>query len=430
MSGRVASQGASLSIRQHGQRLVVRFKSLVVYLFFSFGSSVIGLLTMLFLIRHLPPREFGRLAITLGALTVTTPIISLGASNLIAINKTDLAPAAYGSFRMAYGRIAVMNFAFVQIIAIAIWLSGSLDDMVLFVPALALGKFFVDMAAIEYVIEQRAIAYGLVQISTSVVAALATVALVLWVSPEAETRTFALLFADVVVLVARYGSKAKLLLNWQFDKRDFMKIAKFGVPLMLSVGPAYLLNEGDKIVVAQQMGLASAGVYGAACTISNLMLTFITALLNTTVPRMLLALKVGRDAPTRTAIRYAAVFCGLSVAFAAVFLLAYSVAAVYVLPARYGAAITTVYVLVGMMQLRSFYAVIGTVTDYFGMTSEKLAGFILATAVSLGSIIALVPRYGLVGAAFGPGLGYAVLGGWLMFSLTRRQPRQYDAETC
>jgi O-antigen/teichoic acid export membrane protein len=120
--------------------------------------------------------------------------------------------------------------------------------------------------------------------------------------------------------------------------------------------------------------------------------------------------------------RYAMKFCSLSVAFAAVFLLVYTVAAEYLLPARYASAISTVYLLVVMMQLRSFYAVVGTVTDYFGMTSQKLVGFLLGAAVSLGSIVLLIPSLGLIGAAFGVGLGYATLGGWLLFLLVRKRP--------
>jgi O-antigen/teichoic acid export membrane protein len=76
--------------------------------------------------------------------------------------------------------------------------------------------------------------------------------------------------------------------------------------------------------------------------------------------------------------------------------------------------------MVCILQFRSFYAVVGTTTDYFGMTTEKLIGFVLAAAASLGGIFLLIPRLGLVGAACGLGLGYAVLGGWLMFCLVRR----------
>jgi O-antigen/teichoic acid export membrane protein len=402
--------------------LATRARSLLLYLSFSSASNAVGLLTTLFMIRHVAPQEFGRLAITLGALLVANAIIGFGADNLIAINKTNLAPKDYTAFRTSYSHFGLMVYAAAQALVLLAWLStGWIDALVLLVPLMALTKFFVTMASTEYVMEQRAIAYGLVQFLTSLVAAVVTVVLVLWVSPKAESRIAALLLADMALLVVRYGLRPKVIASWHFDRESFGRIVRFGAPLMISVGPAYLLNEADKVVVAQRMDLASAGVYGAACTIAGFMLTFITALLNATAPRIMAALKEGREPPSRTAMRYAMKFCSLSVAFAAVFLLAYTVAAEYLLPARYAAAISMVYVLVGMMQLRSFYAVVGTVTDYFGMTSQKLVGFILGASVSLGSIMLLIPSLGLLGAAFGVGLGYAALGGWLMFSLARRR---------
>ena len=421
MSGPIRSDGPLARVWHRFRGLTQRAHSLFLYLSFSSASNAVGLLATLFMIRHVAPQEFGRLAITLGALLVANAIIGFGADNLIAINKTNLDTQAYARFRTSYSHFALMNFALSQCIVVLVWLTGWVDALVLLVPLIALTKFFVSMASIEYVMEQRAIAYGLVQFLTSLAAAVLTVVLVLWVSPKAESRIAALLLADIALLVVRYGLRPTVIASWHFDRETFRRIARFGAPLMISIAPAYLLNEADKVIVARKLDLASAGIYGAACTIAGFMLTFIMALLNTTVPRIMAALKSGTESPVRTTIRYALKFCGLSVAFASVFLLAYTLAASHLLPARYSAAISVVYVLVALMQLRSFYAVVGTVTDYLGMTSEKLAGFVLAAAVSLGCTVLLVPRLGLFGAAFGVGLGYATLGGWLMYCLARRR---------
>jgi O-antigen/teichoic acid export membrane protein len=398
-----------------------RARSLMLYMSFSSASNAVGLLTTLFMIRHIPPAEFGRLAITLGTLIVGNAIIGFAADNLIAINKTNLDAEGYARFRASYSHFALMTFVIAQLVTLGVWLTIRVDALVLLVPLIALTKFFVSMASIEYVMEQRAVAYGLVQFLTSVAAAAITVVLVLWVSPRAESRIAALLLADIALLVVRYGVRPTIVASWHFDRQAFVRIARFGAPLMVSIAPAYLLNEADKVIVARQLDLASAGIYGAAVTIAGFMVTFITALLNTTVPKIMAALKTRSEPPVRTALRYAAKFCAMSAAFAVVFLLAYTLAATHLLPPRYSSAIAVVYVLVSLMLLRSFYAVVGTVTDYLGMTNEKLAGFILAAAVSVGSTALLVPRLGLFGAAFGTGLGYATLGGCLMFCLARRR---------
>ena len=431
MSELIVQTESPTGVLQRLRGPVARIRSLFLYLSFSSASNVVGVVTTLFLVRHVAPQEFGRLAITLGALLVANTIMGFSADNLIAINKTNLEPDAYAAFRTAYSHFALMNYVISQLVVVLVWLAFRVDDLVLFVPLMALTKFFVTMASIEYVMEQRAIAYGLIQFLTSLVASIISVALVLWVSPKAESRIAALLLADIALLMVRYGVRPKVVESWRFHREDFKRIAMFGAPLMLSVGPAYLLNEGDKLVIAQQMGLASAGIYGAGATVAGVMLTFITALLNSTVPKIMLALKADRETASRTTIRYAVKFCGLCVVFAVVFLLVYTVAARYVLPARYAAAISTVYVLVVMMQFRAFYVVIGTVTDYFGMTAQKLWGCVLGAAVSLGSIILLIHPFGLPGAASGVGLGYAVLAAWLLYCLKRREARiRKGMKTC
>jgi O-antigen/teichoic acid export membrane protein len=147
----------------------------------------------------------------------------------------------------------------------------------------------------------------------------------------------------------------------------------------------------------------------------------ITALLNTTVPKIMAALKAGGASPVRIALSFAMKFCGLSAVFGMIFLLIYTLVAHRLLPPRYSAAVSVVYVLVALMQLRGFYVVVGTVTDYLGMTAQKLAGCVLGAAISVGSSVWLVPQLGLFGAAVGVGLGYAALGGWLLFRLARRR---------
>ncbi len=179
--------------------------------------------------------------------------------------------------------------------------------------------------------------------------------------------------------------------------------------------------KGDKLMVAREMGLASVGIYGAAFTIAGVMLTFMAALQNSVIPKIMLALKADREHPLRVALRYAFKFLAVCAAFALVFLLAYTFAAKYLLPARYSAAVSTVYVLVAMMLWRSFYLTIGTVTDYFGMTKEKLIGCVLGAVANLGVVALLIPSVGLLGAACGMGLGYGALGGWLPGSCLKRR---------
>ncbi len=165
-----------------------RLRSLFVYLSFSAAANAIGLVTTLFMVHYVAPREMGRVALVVGALMVTNTLISFGADNLIAINRTNLDAQAYRDFRASYSHFALLNFAVWQVVTVFVWVTFHVDNLVLLVPLMSLTKFFVTMAGIEYMMEQRAFAYGLVQCFTSLAATLVTVVLVLLVSPKAESR--------------------------------------------------------------------------------------------------------------------------------------------------------------------------------------------------------------------------------------------------
>ena len=390
---------------------------------FAVGANIVGLLGTLFMVRYVAPEEFGRLALTLGALMLVNAIISFGADNLIAINKNKMQPIEYINFRTAYKHFALMVFTFVQTTVLAIWWATDLlDPLVLLVPLMAVTKFFVTIASIEYVMEQRAVAYGVVQFVTSMVAVIVTVLLVLQVSPKAESRITSLIFADLLLLIMRYGLRLEIFRSWRFNRAVFARIARFGAPLMLSVLPAYLLNEADKLVVAREMDLTAVGVYGAACTIAGFLLNFITALLNSFLPRIMGALKDYPEQALNISLIYASRFCIITALFGTLFLLSYSLLAIHLLPARYSEAIPVVYVLSSMILCRAFYIVIGTVTDYFEMSNQKLVGILLGAIVTVGVTTVATRTAGLFGAAIGVGLGYAALAAWLTLSLARRQP--------
>jgi len=269
--------------------------------------------------------------------------------------------------------------------------------------------------------EGKSVQYGMVQFFTNTFSLVLTIVFIYLFSPTAVWRLTALILADLVFLLVRYHGRMNLLISFVFDKLQYREIVKFGFPLMLSIAPAWALNEADKVIVAKHADLTSVGIYAAACTIGAFMVTFNSSLLNAILPKLYAELSMQQLSILSITKRYLWKYVLISAIFAAFFTFVYGIMADMILPAKYVAARNVVYWVVFFALARSFYSIIGTVTDYFGMTMERLKGIVLGGAAALLSIYIGVLHFGISGATLGVGVGYSVLGITLWFYLVQKE---------
>jgi O-antigen/teichoic acid export membrane protein len=372
--------------------------------------------------RLIPPNEFGRIALFSSFLIIVTPVISVSADGLIAINKSKFDLSKYEHFRKNYVSLAYLIYFVIQSSFLSIFFLGtSREIFLILVPLSSLLKFLINLASMEYVMEGKSVQYGMVQFFTNTFSLVLTIVFIYLFSPTAVWRLTALILADLVFLLVRYHGRMNLLISFVFDKLQYREIVKFGFPLMLSIAPAWALNEADKVIVAKHADLTSVGIYAAACTIGAFMVTFNSSLLNAILPKLYAELSMQQLSILSITKRYLWKYVLISAIFAAFFTFVYGIMADMILPAKYVAARNVVYWVVFFALARSFYSIIGTVTDYFGMTMERLKGIVLGGAAALLSIYIGVLHFGISGATLGVGVGYSVLGITLWFYLVQKE---------
>jgi len=407
----------------------LKHRSILSYFSFSIATSALGFIAALVMMRLMPPEEFGRIALFLSMQFIAVPMISFAADSLIAINKSKLSKVEYEHFRCSYVMFAYTMFIVVQVIFFLLYPMGVLHDgLFLLIPLYGLIRFLISMASTEYVMEEKAVQYGMVAFSTTLTSLLLTVILMSLFSGVADWRIAALLFADILFLFVRYRGRMKLLWTFSVDKKVFKDVMRFGFPLLLSVAPAWALNESDKIIVAKYVDMASLGYYAAACAIGGIMITFNMAMLNALTPKIYQALGANPEGMISIVKRYIRKFISASAAFGCFFALVYWVAADLVLPEKYAAARTIVFVVILFSLGRGLYTVLGLVADYYGMTVIRLKGIIYGGTTAVVAVIFGVMKFGIIGAAVGVGSGYLVLSSVLWFYLVKKS-RQNSA-TC
>lgn len=406
----------------------LKHRSIFSYFSFSIATSALGFVAAVVMMRLMPPEEFGRIALFMSMQFVAVPMISFAADSLIAINKAKLGIAEYEHFRRSYVTFAYLMFVVAQVAFFLLYPLGILHDgLFLLIPLYGLIRFMINMASTEYVMEEKAVQYGMVAFSTALTSFLLTILSLSYFSDVADWRIAALLFADILFLFVRYWGRMKLLWTFSVDKGVFKDVVRFGFPLLLSVAPAWALNESDKIIVAKYADMTSLGYYAAACAIGGIMITFNTAMLNALTPKIYRALDETSGGMLPIAKRYVGKFLGASAAFGCLFALVYWLAADLILPEKYAAARPIVFVFILFSLGRSLYSVLGTVNDYYKMTHVRLFAFCVGAGVAVFVAILGVKILGVVGVAAGVGLGYLALCAVLWINL-KKMSRQNSAE--
>ena len=398
-----------------------KYQSLVSYFSSSLATSGLGFAAALVMMRLMAPEEFGRFALFMSIQFIAVPMVSFNADRLIATNNAKLGKVEYEHFRRSYVTFAYLMFLVVQTIFILLYPIGILEDsLYLIIPICGLIRFLVGIASIEYVMEEKAVQYGVLAFSSAAVSLLFTVIFIYLFSAVADWRVAALVFSDLLFLCVRYRGRMKLLFVFSMDKQIFKDIMRFGFPLLLAVGPAWVLSQSDRLIVAQLVDIKAVGYYAAALAIGNVMIVFNTAMVQTITPRLYRELGESSGNMMLIVKRQAIKSLLVSVGFGGLFALMYGFTSDLFLPEKYAGARQIVFIYILFSLSRSFYSVLGLAADYYGMTFVRLRGNIYGCMTSVTVAFAGVIHFGVVGAAAGGGAGYLMLSWVLWISLVQK----------
>lgn len=401
----------------------------ILYLGTTVVSALLGLASAVLMTHLLAPHEYGRIGIFLSVLYIASPMVSLAAEGLIAVNKSTLDGVEYDLFRRTAIAVALMMFGLLQATAVLLWLGGALPDpLLLLIPLFALLRFASTMASTEYVAEQRAATYAGLTLLNNIMALALTYLLISQVVPSASGRILALMCAETVMLWFRYWGRLEQILKPRLDAKYRRQIATFGLPSMVALLGAWGLNESDKTIVAHSFGLTTAGLYTAAATMAAIMASFNQSLTNAFYPRLFAELREG-DRLAVVATRWFLRFLGINAAFALIAVLAYTLLKDALLPVKYASASTYFYALVAASLGVAAFRPFGLIAEYFQMARARAIAILAGGGVTIGT--AVVGTRWLdtpLMAAIGIGAGYVVTACVLAVALRSRLRKPIERE--
>jgi O-antigen/teichoic acid export membrane protein len=254
--------------------------------------------------------------------------------------------------------------------------------------------------------EERSVAFAIASIANVLITIGATVLLIVVFHKGALGLLVGNFIGTLCVYVALLAYRREQL-GLEFDRELFRGMQKFGLPLVPSALALWTMNFVDRMFLAGYKGAAEVGVYSAAVKIASV-ITFAMFAFRTAWPAFAYSIEDDRDAK-RT---YSFVLTYLLV-FASWIALALGALAPWLTEAmtapQYQRAEKAIALLAFAGAIYAGYTVLAIGSGRARKTQLNWVVTGVGAIVNVGVNIALVPRYGMVGAAISTAIAYTVL---------------------
>lgn len=269
-------------------------KQLSLYTFAGFFGAGVNFFILPVLSHYLSPLDYGVLSIINSYVTILIPLIGLVASGLISVEYFKLKDRKeFAAKFVSVQAVPIVPFVLLSLLFFSSYdqLSGVLEltnthrVWALFMMFLALATIYVETFLNLLIIQKKATAYSIYNITRVVI----EVALTLWLVVQQglgwQGRLYAWIATSAIFLVIGflYFKKEGLLsekIEWRFMKEGIL----FGLPLILHTIGKFVINQSDRLFIAKMVSLEEAGIYNMGYTIGTLILIVITAFFNFYTP--------------------------------------------------------------------------------------------------------------------------------------------------
>ena len=271
------------------------------------------------------------------------------------------------------------------------------------------GTFVIGFFAMRFIFRKEAIKNFILSVGVCLATTLLSVALIFLVFTSSDAylgRVFGLAFPNFSIGV--------LLLLWLVLRTrswprasDLLFCLPLAIPLVFHGLSQLVLSQTGKIFVQQSMGDSAAGVFGLAITIVTLLTSICSALNNAFVPFMYedLAGKTSKTVKRSHFINYVVLVTLGTCAFC---LLSPEVLKLMSTPSYWSATSLLPPLVVG--QYCVFLYSFPVNYEFFKMKTGSIAiGTLLAATLNIALTLALIPLFGIMGAAMAAAIAYLVL---------------------
>ncbi|MAD15237.1 MAG: hypothetical protein CL579_04050 [Alteromonadaceae bacterium] len=365
------------------------FKKLFYYGGFSVGTTLFGVFSLPVLTAFLTPSEYGVLGLALTVLALLLPLNTFSNEHNVQKLRTNSSLDEYYSYWSALCSFSFLVLTVAFFLAIVIVYLFNLSTVFCLIPALAFARAFRLLKQAELTVTEREFLYGMSTLLVAVLSFIITFSVFYFYNSSASIRVFGLLLAEFLVCVV----VLKIKFDFQFNVVKIREIMLFGFPLMISVIPAWLINESSRFFLLEYKSLSDVGLFTLAFQISAIYLQFNTVLSNTFVKRIL------GDIAGAFKFSFVIFITLIQVLGALSFLASINLLGKYILPDSYLSSLPIANYLVFGAFFQSLALLPSYYLSYYRMTKFRLYSLVFAAMIAISLNFFVIPTYGALGAA-------------------------------
>ena len=244
-----------------------------IYLFSNILNAVIPFILLPILTRYLTPAEYGEVAMfqtLVGALGAFVGVTFVGAAGRkyydADIERAELAEFIGSCIQLVFIFTIIISIVFITFKnQLSDW-TGLQPEYVLWAVLVASCGVIIQIRLSQWQVRKKAIKYGILQISQSLLNMLLSLLLVVVLLQGAAGRIDAQVIVSLVFVGVAFFllKKEGLLKIFTWQKKHLAEALRFGIPLMPHIAGGFLLSSVDRFVINQEIGLAEAGIYMVA----------------------------------------------------------------------------------------------------------------------------------------------------------------------
>ncbi|GBK99348.1 polysaccharide biosynthesis protein [Vibrio harveyi] len=405
-------------------------KKSAIYLVSNIANSAIPFLLLPVLTRTLSQEEYGEVAIFQTLLFALNSVVGISAHGLANrkyfenINRKELA-MFYGD--CFYVLLASTGVCFILTLFFGGWISGIIGIKLQFLYigiVVSLFNFIVQFKLNIYQVQSKALNFGILQISKSLLNVIFSLVLVVSYGLGSEGRIDAQMYSSAffaIFVIAIFIRDKKIILS---KPKYVREIVSFGVPLIPHLFGFFLINSLDRIVISNELGMTYAGIYMVAVQFSLAIHIIFDAQNKALVPWLFAKLEKNNSKDKRRIVCLTYKYFGLLVLVAILCFIVVPYVVLLVAGSGYEESASIVgYLCLGQI----FNGMYLMVTNYIFFA--KRTGVLSLVTVSSGILniillLFLVEQYGINGAAYSFVISKMCqfLGTWLLASKVYDMP--------
>lgn len=380
-------------------------KSGLVYTFTNFFNAALPFLLLPIITAYLTEEDYGIATMIMVFVSVMTPLITLGITSSISIvyfNKEikDFPQYIGNCMITVFACTAAILVIFQVLSSIIESFSGIPSNWVSTIVLIVLFNFMIEVNLLTYKIRFKSKTFAVIKICQT----LLTFILSYYLIAVAKLSWEGLILAKLIVLCS-FAVISIILLNknkfieFKFNRSHIKYAILFGLPLVPHLLSAFVVNISDRLFITNYLGLAETGSYTVSYQIGSILDLLCISINLAWAPWLYSKLENFKEnKPLLKKITTIGILAIVTVA--AVLILFVPLILDIFISEKFKISESLIAIIVIGFAFQGFYLVFVNYLFYLKKTKEISAVTVLVAIVNLSLNFILIPKYGVIGAAY------------------------------